>query len=76
VALEQSDIQWVNAAGEDERYRQKLKDEYDWEIVILTPDELTAIADHVRKTVWPKMEELIGTELMDRVYKESGISRP
>jgi TRAP-type C4-dicarboxylate transport system substrate-binding protein len=76
VALEQSDIQWVNAAGEDERYRQKLKEEYGWEIVILTPEELTKIADHVRKTVWPKMEELIGKELMDRVYEESGIPRP
>ena len=76
VALEQSDIQWTNAAGEDERYRQKLKDEYDWEIVILTPDELTKLADHVRNTVWPKMEELIGKELMDRVYQESGIARP
>jgi TRAP-type C4-dicarboxylate transport system substrate-binding protein len=76
VALEQSDVQWNNAAGEDEEYRQKLKNEYDWEIVILTPDELTKIADHVRKTVWPKMEDLLGAELMDRIYKESGIPRP
>jgi TRAP-type C4-dicarboxylate transport system substrate-binding protein len=76
VALEQSDIQWNNASNTDEEYRQKLKNEYDWEIVILTPDELTKVADHVRKAVWPKMEELIGKELMDRVYKESGIPRP
>jgi hypothetical protein len=26
--------------------------------------------------VWPQMEELIGKELMDRVYQESGIPRP
>jgi TRAP-type C4-dicarboxylate transport system substrate-binding protein len=76
VALEQSDIQWDNAANADEEYRQKLKNEYGWDIVILTSDELTKIAAHVRKAVWPKMEELIGKELMDRVYKESGIPRP
>ena len=76
AALEESDIQWERAAAEDEKYRQKLKDEYGWEIVILTPEQLTTMADHVRKVVWPKMEELVGKELMDKVYKESGIARP
>ena len=41
----------------------------------LTQEELDAIATHVRKVVWPKMEELVGKELMDRIYKESGIPR-
>ncbi|GHV46477.1 C4-dicarboxylate ABC transporter [Synergistales bacterium] len=76
AALEESAIQWTRAAEEDEKYRQMLKTEYDWEIVILTPEELTKVANHVRKTVWPQMEGLIGKELMDRVYKESGIPRP
>jgi TRAP-type C4-dicarboxylate transport system substrate-binding protein len=76
AALEESAIQWERAAAEDEQYRQKLKDEYGWEIVILTPEELTVMADHVRKTVWPKMEDLLGKELMDRVYQESGTPRP
>ena len=75
AALEESAVQWVRAAAEDEKYRQKLKDEYDWEIVILTPEELTAMADHVHKTVWPRMEEIVGKELMDRIYKESGIAK-
>ena len=76
VALEESAVQWARAAEEDERFRQKLKDEYDWEVIILTPEELEAIASHVRREVWPKMEEYIGKELMDRVYRESGIPRP
>jgi len=25
--------------------------------------------------VWPKMEEIVGKDLMDRIYKESGIAR-
>jgi TRAP-type C4-dicarboxylate transport system substrate-binding protein len=76
AALEESDIQWDRATAVDEEYRQKLKDEYGWEIVILTPEELTNIADHVRKTVWPSLEQSIGKELMDKVYQESGIPRP
>ena len=76
AALEESDIQWERVAEEDETYRQKLKNEYGWEIVLLTPEELTTVADHVRKTVWPKMEDLVGKELMDQIYKESGIPRP
>ena len=76
AALEESDIQWQRAAAEDEKYRQKLKDEYGWEIVMLTPEELTNVADHVRKVVWPKMEQLIGKDLMDQVYSGSGIPRP
>ncbi|GHT00246.1 C4-dicarboxylate ABC transporter substrate-binding protein [Synergistales bacterium] len=76
AALEESAVQWERAAAEDEKYRQMLKDEYGWEIVILTPEELTKVADHVRKTVWPQMEGLLGKDLMDRVYRESGIPRP
>ncbi len=76
AALEESNIQWERAAAEDEKYRQKLKDEYGWEIVILTPEELDKIASHVRKVVWPKLEPLLGKELMDRIYQESGIPRP
>jgi TRAP-type C4-dicarboxylate transport system substrate-binding protein len=76
AALEVSDVQWQRVTEEDEKYRQMLKDEYDWEIVILTPDELETVASHVRKVVWPQMEELLGKELMDRIYNESGIARP
>ena len=40
AALEESAIQWERAAAEDEKYRQKLKDEYGWEIVILSPSRM------------------------------------
>ena len=76
AALEESEIQWERAAAEDEKFRNKLKDEYNWEIVILTPEELNVMAAQVRKLVWPKMEELVGKELMDRIYTESGIAKP
>lgn len=75
AAQEESEIQWDRADQIDEEYRQKLVKEYGWEIVIFTQDQLNAIATHVRKTVWPKMEEIVGKDLMDRIYKESGISR-
>ncbi len=75
AAQEESEIQWGRADQVDEEYRQKLVKEYGWEVVIFTQDQLDAIATHVRKTVWPKMEEIVGKDLMDRIYKESGISR-
>ena len=75
AAQEESEIQWGRADQIDEEYRQKLVKEYGWEIVTFSQDQLNAIANHVRKTVWPKMEGIVGKDLMDRIYKESGISR-
>lgn len=75
AAQEESNIQWERADELDEEYRQKLVKEYGWSIVGFSEEELDAIASHVRKTVWPKMEELVGKELMDRIYEESGIKR-
>jgi TRAP-type C4-dicarboxylate transport system substrate-binding protein len=75
AAQEESEIQWARAEELDEEYRQKLTKEYGWTIVKLSQEELDAVATHVRKTVWPKMEEIVGKELMDRIYKESGIAR-
>ena len=75
AAQEESAIQWARAEEADEEYRQKLVKEYGWEIVILTQEQLDAVAGHVRKVVWPKMEEIVGKDLMDRIYKESGIAR-
>lgn len=75
AAKEESDVQWARAEEVDEEYRQKLVKEYNWEIVMLTQEQLDAVAAHVRKVVWPKMEEIVGKDLMDRIYKESGIAR-
>ena len=75
AAQEESEIQWARAEEADEEYRQKLVKEYGWEIVMLSQEQLDAVAGHVRKVVWPKMEEIVGKDLMDRIYKESGIAR-
>ncbi|MBC7323055.1 MAG: TRAP transporter substrate-binding protein DctP [Acetomicrobium sp.] len=76
AAQEEARIQWDKAEEVDEEYRQKLEDEYGWTIVMLSDDQLNSIANHVRKVVWPKMETIVGTELMNRIYEESGIPRP
>ncbi len=75
AAQEESEIQWARADQVDEEYRQKLVTEYGWNVVTLTQEQLDAVAGNVRKIVWPKMEGLVGKELMDRIYTESGISR-
>lgn len=76
AAAEVSETQWERSAYVDEHWRTVLREEYGWQIVTLTQEQLDAIAEHVRYTVWPYMEEFIGTELMDRVFEESGIPRP
>ncbi len=75
AAQEEARIQWDKAEQVDEEFRQKLKDEYGWTIVMLSDEQLNRIAEHVRKVVWPKMEEIVGTDLMNRIYEESGIPR-
>ena len=39
------------------------------EIVELTPEELTAIADHVRETAWPELAKIYGEEVMENIEK-------
>ncbi len=76
AAHEESKIQWAKAKQLDEEYRQKLKKEYGWTIITFNEDQMNKIANYVRKIVWPKMEKLVGKELMDLIYKESGVPRP
>jgi TRAP-type C4-dicarboxylate transport system substrate-binding protein len=56
------------------RVRQKLR-RFSVADRMLTDAQLKEVARQVRKKVWPQMEQLVGKELMDRVYKESGIPR-
>jgi len=67
TAAEASATRWKQVETEDEHYRNVLKNEFGWEIVMLTQDELNACADRVRKLVWPKMKEMLGTELYTKI---------
>lgn len=50
----------------DAEYLGRLS-EKDIEVVEITPEELAAIAAHVRDTVWPVLEENLGKELLDSI---------
>lgn len=50
-------------------YAQKMK-EAGIEVVTFSPDELKALADHVRKEAWPKLKETVGAEIYDALVKE------
>lgn len=41
-----------------------------WEILDYTPEQRTAMVDHIKKNVWPELGEVIGQETMDRLLAE------
>lgn len=41
-----------------------------WEILDYTPEQRTAMVDHIKKNVWPDLGEIIGQETMDRLLAE------
>lgn len=45
-------------------YRDKLKEE-GIEVVEFSPDELKAMADHVREVTWPKLTKNLTEELVN-----------
>ncbi len=63
---------WDYFLGEDEEYRQKLK-EFGLQVLIPTDKELKAFAKAIREDVWKEMEPLMGKTLVDRCRKEVGI---
>ncbi len=67
AANEASAIRWGQVETEDEEYRNILKNDFGWEIVMLTDEELEACASKVRREVWPKMKELLGEDLYTKV---------
>lgn len=52
--------------AQDAIFAKKLTDS-GYEILRYSPEANAAIAEHVRKTVWPGMAEKVGQDLMDRI---------
>jgi len=48
----------------------KLMADYGIEILEFTPEERDALAEHIRNTTWPKLEDKFGKDVLDKV-KES-----
>jgi len=57
---------------EDAKYMKELE-KAGAKIIMLSPEELKACADKVRKEGWPKLEETIGKALMDRINSAVGV---
>ena len=57
------------AQANDESYVAKIK-EAGWEVLDLTDEERSALADHIRKVVWPGVEEMVGKEVIDRLRND------
>ena len=63
----QSFTDWAQA--NDEGYVAKIK-EAGWEVLDISDAERAAIADHVKATIWPGVEELVGKEIVDRLRND------
>lgn len=70
VFQEQSLKSFDTAQENEDVFKQKLADDYGVEVVEFTQEEIDAYAAFVREKSWPKMEELLGKELMDGMRAE------
>ena len=70
VFNEQSTKSFTLAKENEEVYKKKLADDYGVKVVEFTPEQIDAYATFVRETSWPKLEELLGKELMDGMRAE------
>lgn len=72
VFQEQSVKSFTLAEENEQIYKKKLADDYGVEVVEFTPEQVDAYATFVREKSWPKLEELLGKELMDGMRAEVG----
>lgn len=70
VFQEQSVKSFTLAQENEDVYKAKLTDDYGVEVVEFTPEQVDAYAEFVRENTWPKLEELLGKELMDGMRAE------
>lgn len=65
----EADLSFEDWQAIDEE-NMKLMTDYGIEILEFTPEERDALAEHIRNTTWPKLEEKFGKDVLDKV-KES-----
>lgn len=70
VFQEQSVKSFTLSQENEQVYKKKLVDDYGVKVVEFTPEQVDAYATFVRETSWPKLEELLGKELMDGMRAE------
>ncbi len=70
VFQEQSLKSFDLAQENEEVYKKKLADDYGVDVVEFTPEQIDAYANFVRDNSWPKLEDLLGKELIDGMRAE------
>jgi len=60
---------FADCKEEDVKYMGMMADE-GIEILNLTPEQTKALAEHIRNVTWPKLEEMFGKDVLDKI-KES-----
>lgn len=70
---EMSDESFIMAEENEKDYQQRMRDK-GIEMIIFTEEQVQAYADYVREVSWPKLEDLLGKELMDAFREEVGMT--
>ncbi len=70
-AFQEQSLKSIELAEEnEEKYKQKLVDDYGVEVIEFTPEQIDAYANFIRETTWPKLEDELTKELMDGLRAE------
>lgn len=67
--MDESKTSFQTAKQEDSKALEDLKEE-GINVVEFTPEERNAVADHVRKTTWPKLEDKFGKDIMEGIKQD------
>ena len=71
AVFQEQSLKSFDLAQENEAtYKKKLVDDYGVKVVEFTPEQIDAYASFVREKSWPKLEDLLGKELIDGMRAE------
>lgn len=67
--VEESRASFDIAKSEDEKWMAELEKK-GVKVTVLTPEQVQVMADYIRETTWPKLEEVYSKELLDGIKAE------
>lgn len=70
VFKEQSEESFLRAEENDEMYLEKLTNDHKVKVVRYSQEEIQAQADFIRENTWPKLEPVVGKDILDGLKAE------
>ena len=67
-------LNYYDEIQQDELQFKQVLEDWDIEVIELTPAELEECALAVRTDVWPQLEDMIGRDIIQKLYDELGVA--